>query len=295
MELATPPDTMAAVGAIVLDGKATRDEIFVDLKQRVAKLAEAGRTPGLGTVLVGDDPGSQAYVRGKHADCAKVGINSIRRDLPADITQAQLDETIDELNANPDCTGYIVQLPLPKHLDENAALERIHPAKDADGLHPTNLGRLVLGKDAPLPCTPRGIVHLLRRFDVPIAGAHVVVIGRGVTVGRPMGLLLTRRSENATVTLCHTGTRDLPALTRQADIIIAAVGVPHMVTADMVKPGAAIVDVGVSRVDGKLTGDVAPDVWDVAGHVSPNPGGVGPLTRAFLLTNVVELEESKLA
>ncbi len=286
---------MAPVGAIVLDGKATRDEIFVDLKQRVAKLTEAGRTPGLGTVLVGDDPGSQAYVRGKHADCAKVGINSIRRDLPADITQAQLDETIDELNANPDCTGYIVQLPLPKQLDENAALERIDPAKDADGLHPTNLGRLVLGKEASLPCTPRGIVHLLRRFEVPIAGAHVVVIGRGVTVGRPMGLLLTRRSENATVTLCHTGTRDLPALTRQADIIIAAVGVPHMVTADMVKPGAAVVDVGVSRVDGKLTGDVAPDVWDVAGHVSPNPGGVGPLTRAFLLTNVVELEESKLA
>ncbi|OLP01694.1 bifunctional methylenetetrahydrofolate dehydrogenase/methenyltetrahydrofolate cyclohydrolase [Mycolicibacterium boenickei] len=283
------------MGSIVLDGKATRDEIFIDLKQRVAKLTEAGRTPGLGTVLVGDDPGSQAYVRGKHADCAKVGINSIRRDLPADITQAQLDETIDELNANPDCTGYIVQLPLPKHLDENAALERIDPAKDADGLHPTNLGRLVLGKEAPLPCTPRGIVHLLRRFDVPIAGAHVVVIGRGVTVGRPMGLLLTRRSENATVTLCHTGTRDLPALTRQADIIIAAVGVPHMVTADMVKPGAAVVDVGVSRVDGKLTGDVAPDVWEVAGHVSPNPGGVGPLTRAFLLTNVVELEESKLA
>lgn len=286
---------MAAVGAIVLDGKATRDEIFVDLKQRVAKLTEAGRTPGLGTVLVGDDPGSQAYVRGKHADCAKVGITSIRRDLPADITQAQLDETIDELNANPECTGYIVQLPLPKHLDENAALDRIDPAKDADGLHPTNLGRLVLGKEAPLPCTPRGIVHLLRRFDVPIAGAHVVVIGRGVTVGRPMGLLLTRRSENATVTLCHTGTRDLPSLTRQADIIIAAVGVPHMVTADMVKPGAAVVDVGVSRVDGKLTGDVAPDVWDVAGHVSPNPGGVGPLTRAFLLSNVVELEESKLA
>lgn len=286
---------MAPVGAIVLDGKATRDEIFVDLKQRVAKLTEAGRTPGLGTVLVGDDPGSQAYVRGKHADCAKVGINSIRRDLPADISQAQLGETIDELNANPECTGYIVQLPLPKHLDENAALERIDPAKDADGLHPTNLGRLVLGKEAPLPCTPRGIVHLLRRFDVPIAGAHVVVIGRGVTVGRPMGLLLTRRSENATVTLCHTGTRDLPALTRQADVIIAAVGVPHMVTADMIKPGAAVVDVGVSRVDGKLTGDVAPDVWDVAGQVSPNPGGVGPLTRAFLLTNVVELEESKLA
>ncbi|OBF28051.1 bifunctional methylenetetrahydrofolate dehydrogenase/methenyltetrahydrofolate cyclohydrolase [Mycobacterium sp. ACS4331] len=282
------------MGATVLDGKATRDEIFVDLKERVTKLTQAGITPGLGTILVGDDPGSQAYVRGKHADCAKVGITSIRRDLPADITQAQLDATIDELNANPDCTGYIVQLPLPKHLDENAALERIDPDKDADGLHPTNLGRLVLGKDAPLPCTPRGIVHLLRRFDVEIAGAHVVVIGRGVTVGRPLGLLLTRRSENATVTLCHTGTRDLPALTRQADIIIAAVGVPHMVTADMVRPGAAVVDVGVSRVDGKLTGDVHPGVWEVAGHVSPNPGGVGPLTRAFLLTNVVERAESRL-
>ncbi len=282
---------MAPVGAITLDGKATRDEIFVDLKERVAKLTAAGRTPGLGTILVGEDPGSQAYVRGKHADCAKVGINSIRRDLPADISQTELDATIDELNANPECTGYIVQLPLPKHLDENAALERIDPDKDADGLHPTNLGRLVLGKEAPLPCTPRGIVHLLRRFDVPIAGAHVVVIGRGVTVGRPLGLLLTRRSENATVTLCHTGTRDLPELTRQADIIIAAVGVPFMVTADMVKPGAAVVDVGVSRVDGKLTGDVAPDVWDVAGFVSPNPGGVGPLTRAFLLTNVVERVE----
>lgn len=286
---------MFAVGAITLDGKATRDEIFTDLTKRVAVLTAAGRTPGLGTVLVGDDPGSHAYVRGKHADCAKVGINSIRRDLPADISQAELNAVIDELNANPECTGYIVQLPLPKHLDENAALERIDPDKDADGLHPTNLGRLVLNEPAPLPCTPRGIVHLLRRFEVPIAGAHVVVIGRGVTVGRPMGLLLTRRSENATVTLCHTGTRDLPALTRQADIIIAAVGVPHMLTADMVKPGAAVVDVGVSRVDGKLAGDVHPDVWEVAGHVSPNPGGVGPLTRAFLLANVVEAEEAKLS
>ena len=283
---------MSGVGATVLDGKATRDEIFVDLIERVAKLSEAGRTPGLGTILVGDDPGSQTYVRGKHADCAKVGINSIRRDLPADISQAELDATIDELNANPECTGYIVQLPLPEHLDENAALERVDPDKDADGLHPTNLGRLVLGTQAPLPCTPRGIVALLRRFDVPIAGAHVVVIGRGVTVGRPLGLLLTRRSENATVTLCHTGTRDLPALTRQADIIVAAVGVPHLVTADMVRPGAAVVDVGVSRVDGKLTGDVHPGVWEVAGHVSPNPGGVGPLTRAFLLTNVVEKAEA---
>jgi methylenetetrahydrofolate dehydrogenase (NADP+)/methenyltetrahydrofolate cyclohydrolase len=280
------------VVAISLDGKLTRDEIFVDLKDRVAALTAAGRTPGLGTVLVGDDPGSHAYVKGKHSDCAKVGITSIRRDLPADVSQAQLDDTLDELNANPECTGYIVQLPLPRHLDENAALERVDPNKDADGLHPTNLGRLVLGKEAPLPCTPRGIVHLLRRFDVPIAGAHVVVIGRGVTVGRPLGLLLTRRSENATVTLCHTGTRDLPTLTKQADIIVAAVGVPHLLTPDMVRPGAAVVDVGVSRVEGKLTGDVHPDVWDVAGHVSPNPGGVGPLTRAFLLTNVVELAEA---
>ncbi|OBH17784.1 bifunctional methylenetetrahydrofolate dehydrogenase/methenyltetrahydrofolate cyclohydrolase [Mycolicibacter sinensis] len=282
------------MGAITLDGKATRDEIFVDLKTRVAALAATGRTPGLGTILVGDDPGSHAYVRGKHADCAKVGITSIRRDLPADASTAQLNDTIDELNANPDCTGYIVQLPLPGHLDENAALERVDPAKDADGLHPTNLGRLVLGTPAALPCTPRGIVHLLRRYEVPIAGAHVVVIGRGVTVGRPLGLLLTRRSENATVTLCHTGTRDLPALTRQADIIVAAVGVPHMLTAEMVRPGAAVVDVGVSRTDAGLVGDVHPDVWEVAGHVSPNPGGVGPLTRAFLLTNVVERVENAL-
>jgi methylenetetrahydrofolate dehydrogenase (NADP+) / methenyltetrahydrofolate cyclohydrolase len=256
-------------------------------------LTESGRTPGLGTILVGDDPGSQSYVRGKHSDCAKVGITSIRRDLPADISEATLNETIDELNANPECTGYIVQLPLPKHLDENAALERVDPGKDADGLHPTNLGRLVLMEPAPLPCTPRGIVHLLRRYDVEIAGAHVVVIGRGVTVGRPLGLLLTRRSENATVTLCHTGTRDLAALTRQADIIVAAVGVPHLLTPDMVRPGAAVVDVGVGRIDGKLAGDVHPDVWEVAGHVSPNPGGVGPLTRAFLLTNVVELAEQQ--
>ena len=215
------------------------------------------------------------------------------RSVHADISTAQLDETIDELNANPECTGYIVQLPLPRHLDENAALERVDPDKDADGLHPTSLGRLVLSTPAPLPCTARGIVHLLRRYDVEIAGAHVVIIGRGVTVGRPLGLLMTRRSENATVTLCHTGTRDLPALARQADIIVAAVGVPHMLTADMVRPGAAVVDVGVSRTDNGLVGDVHPDVWEVAGHVSPNPGGVGPLTRAFLLTNVVELAEGR--
>ncbi len=285
---------MSGVGAITLDGRATRDEIFVDLKGRVAKLVEWGRTPGLGTILVGDDPGSQTYVRGKHADCAKVGITSIRRDLPADISTDRLNPTIDELNANPECTGYIVQLPLPRHLDENAALERVDPGKDADGLHPTNLGRLVLGTPAPLPCTPRGIVHLLRRYDVEIAGAHVVVIGRVVTVGRPLGLLLSRRSENATVTLCHTKTRDLATLTRQADIVVAAVGVPHLVTADMVCPGAAVVDVGVSRTDDGLVGDVHPAVWDVAGHVSPNPGGVGPLTRAVLLTNVVERAEVTL-
>ncbi|MBU3750105.1 MAG: bifunctional methylenetetrahydrofolate dehydrogenase/methenyltetrahydrofolate cyclohydrolase, partial [Mycobacterium sp.] len=250
-----------------MDGKLTRDEIFADLTARVAALTAAGRTPGLGTILVGDDPGSHAYVRGKHSDCAKVGITSLRRDLPADATEAQLNGAIDDLNADPSCTGYIVQLPLPRHLDENAALERIDPGKDADGLHPVNLGRLVLGEPGPLPCTPRGIVALLRRFGVPIDGAHVVVLGRGVTVGRPLGLLLTRKTENATVTLCHTGTRDPAVFTRQADIVVAAVGVPHMLTADMVRPGAAVLDVGVSRVDGRLTGDVAPEVWDVAAHV----------------------------
>ncbi|WP_217900005.1 bifunctional methylenetetrahydrofolate dehydrogenase/methenyltetrahydrofolate cyclohydrolase [Rhodococcoides kyotonense] len=281
--------------AKILDGKATRDEIFVDLTERVTALRERGIVPGLATVLVGDDPGSAAYVRGKHNDCAKVGITSIRRDLPADISQADLEAVIDELNANPDCTGYIVQLPLPKHLDENAALERIDPSKDADGLHPINLGRLVLGKEAALPCTPRGIVHLLRRYDVELNGAHAVVVGRGVTVGRPIGLLLTRKSENSTVTLCHTGTKDLAAEVRRADIVIAAAGVPGIVTADMIKPGAAVLDVGVTRTDEGLRGDVAADVADVAGFVSPNPGGVGPLTRAFLLANVVERAEQTLA
>ncbi|WP_430333638.1 bifunctional methylenetetrahydrofolate dehydrogenase/methenyltetrahydrofolate cyclohydrolase [Rhodococcus sp. ACT016] len=277
--------------ATILDGKATRDEIFKDLEVRVAALKEKGITPGLGTILVGDDPGSASYVRGKHNDCAKLGITSIRRDLPADITQAELEATIDELNANPECTGYIVQLPLPKHLDENAALERIDPDKDADGLHPVNLGRLVLGKEATLPCTPRGVVHLLRRYEVPIDGVHVTVVGRGVTIGRPIGLLLTRRSENATVTLCHTGTKDLAAEVRRADIVVAAAGVAGLITADMVKPGAAVLDVGVSRTADGLRGDVADDVREVAGFVSPNPGGVGPLTRAFLLTNVVERAE----
>lgn len=285
----------STVSAIRLDGKVTRDEIFADLSTRVDKLRAEGILPGLGTILVGDDPGSHSYVKGKHADCARIGVASIRKDLPADATTEELNAAIDELNADPECTGYIVQLPLPKHLDENAALERVDPTKDADGLHPINLGRLVLGKESTLPCTPRGVIHLLRRYDVPIAGARVTVVGRGVTIGRPIGLLLTRRSENATVTLCHTGTQDLAAEVSRADIVIGAAGVPHLITADMVKPGAAVIDVGVSRTDAGIAGDVAPDVWDVAGYVSPNPGGVGPLTRAFLLVNVVERAEAQLA
>ncbi len=274
-----------------LDGKLYRDEIFADLKERVAALREKGITPGLATVLVGDDPASQNYVRMKHQDCEKLGINSVQKHLPADATQQDVEALIDELNADNSATGYIVQLPLPKQIDENAILERIDPDKDADGLHPVNLGKLVLNEPAPLPCTPNGAIHLLKRFGVELDGAKVVVIGRGVTVGRPIGLLLTRRSENSTVTLCHTGTKDLKAETVNADVIIAAAGVPHMLTADMIKPGAAVLDVGVSRIDGKTTGDVHPDVWDKAGAVSPNPGGVGPLTRAFLVRNVVERAE----
>ncbi|NLA56790.1 MAG: bifunctional methylenetetrahydrofolate dehydrogenase/methenyltetrahydrofolate cyclohydrolase [Corynebacterium humireducens] len=277
--------------AIKLDGQLYRDEIFEDLAKRTAALKEKGIVPGLATVLVGDDPASHSYVKMKHRDCEQIGINSIRKDLPADISQEDLLAVIDELNNDPACTGYIVQLPLPKHLDENAVLAAIDPDKDADGLHPVNLGKLVLNEPAPLPCTPNGSIHLLRRFGVELDGAKVVVIGRGVTVGRPIGLMLTRRSENSTVTLCHTGTKDLAAETKNADVIIAAAGVPHMLTADMVKPGAAVLDVGVSRLDGKLAGDVHPDVWEVAGHVSPNPGGVGPLTRAFLVANVVERAE----
>ncbi|MER0071359.1 bifunctional methylenetetrahydrofolate dehydrogenase/methenyltetrahydrofolate cyclohydrolase [Corynebacterium sp. KPL2850] len=282
------------MSATKLDGTLYRDEIFADLAERVAALKDKGITPGLATVLVGEDPGSQSYVKMKHRDCEKLGINSIRKDLPADISQEELEAVIDELNADDACTGYIVQLPLPKHLDENAILERIDPEKDADGLHPVNLGKLVLNEEAPLPCTPNGCLHLLRRFGVELDGAKTVVIGRGVTVGRPIGLMLTRRSENSTVTLCHTGTKDLAAETREADIVIAAAGQPHMLTADMIKEGAALLDVGVSRVDGKLTGDIAPDCWDKAGYVSPNPGGVGPLTRAFLVRNIVERAE-KLA
>ena len=277
--------------AQILDGKATAAEIRADLGRRVEALRERGVTVGLGTVLVGDDPGSHAYVTMKHRDCAEVGIHSIRRDLPADATQDDVERAVAELNDDPACTGYIVQLPLPGHLDEQRVLERIDPLKDADGLHPINLGRLVLMQDAPLPCTPKGIVELLRRYDVPLRGAEVTVVGRGVTVGRPLGLLLTRRSENATVTLCHTGTRDLAAHTRDADIVVAAAGVPGLITADLVKPGAAVLDVGVSRVDGKLAGDVAADVREKAGWIAPNPGGVGPMTRAMLLSNVVEAAE----
>jgi methylenetetrahydrofolate dehydrogenase (NADP+)/methenyltetrahydrofolate cyclohydrolase len=284
---------MRVVNAIVLDGKATRERLFADLKARVAVLRSAGVTPGLGTVIVGDDPGSHAYVRGKHRDCAAVGIASIRRDLPATTSQGELFAVIDELNADPACTGYIVQLPLPPGLDTGATLERMDPAKDADGLHPMNLGRLVLGEPGPLPCTPRGIVELLRHFDVPIAGAGVTIVGRGITVGRALGLLLTRRSENATVTQCHTATRDLTAEVSRADIVVAAAGRPGLITADMVKPGAAVVDVGITRTDAGLTGDVDPPVAKVAGYLAPVPGGVGPMTRAMLLTNVVEAAERR--
>lgn len=277
--------------ATILDGKATAAAVKAELAIRVAALNAKGIYPGLGTVLVGDDPGSQAYVGGKHKDCAEVGIASIRVDMPADSTQAAVNAKVAELNADPAVTGYIVQLPLPRHLDSNSVLELMDPNKDADGLHPTNLGRLVLGTEAPLPCTPRGIVELLRRYDVAIDGAHVVIVGRGVTVGRPLGLLLTRRSENATVTLCHTGTRDLSAELRRADIIVAAAGVPAIIKASDVRPGAAVLDVGITRTEAGLVGDVAPDVKDVAGFVAPMPGGVGPMTRAMLLANVVEAAE----
>lgn len=291
--------------AALLDGKATAAAIKDELRARVAALAERGVRPGLGTLLVGDDPGSQIYVAGKHRDCAEVGIASIREDLPATASQDEVEAAIARLNADPACTGFIVQLPLPRGLDAQRALELVDPAKDADGLHPTNLGRLVLRVNepvtSPLPCTPRGILELLERHGVPLHGADVVVVGRGVTVGRSIGLLLTRRAINATVTLTHTGTADLAAHTRSADVVIAAAGVPSIITADMVRPGAVVVDVGVSRVvdpatgASRVAGDVDPAVREVAAWVSPNPGGVGPMTRAMLLANVVEAAERALA
>jgi len=290
--------------AQLLDGTATAAAIKDELASRVAALAARGVRPGLGTLLVGDDPGSRLYVEGKHRDCAQVGISSIREDLPADATQEQIEAAVARLNDDPGCTGFIVQLPLPKGIDTHRVLELIDPAKDADGLHPTNLGRLVLRVNepvtSPLPCTPRGILELLARHGVNLRGADVVVVGRGVTVGRSIGLLLTRREINATVTLTHTGTADLAAHTRTADVVIAAAGVLGVVTADMVRPGAVVVDVGVSRVTdpstgrSRVVGDVDPAVREVASWVSPNPGGVGPMTRAMLLTNVVEAAERAL-
>jgi len=279
------------VTARILDGKATAAQIRTGLAERVAALAGRGVAAGLGTILVGDDPGSRAYVNGKHRDCAEVGIASIRVDLPATASQREVEAAVDMLNADPACTGYIVQLPLPAGIDARRVLERMDPAKDADGLHPVNLGRLVLGEPGPLPCTPRAIVELLRRYEVPIAGADATLIGRGITVGRPLGLVLTRRAENATVTLCHTGTKDLPAHTRGADIVVVAAGMPGLIKADMIKPGAAVLDVGITRTDAGLVGDVDPAAAEMAGYLAPMPGGVGPMTRAMLLANVVEAAE----
>ena len=279
------------MSAVILDGKATAQTIKNNLAQRVSALKAKGINPGLGTILVGDDAGSHAYVNGKHKDCAEVGISSIRIDLPKTATQTDVMNAITQLNNDANCTGFIVQLPLPKGLDGNLALEAMNPDKDADGLHPNNLGKLVLGQSGPLPCTPRGIIELLRAYKVEINGANIVIIGRGVTVGRPLGLLLTRKTENATVTLCHTGTKDLISHLINADIVIAAAGVPHLVKTNMIKKGAALVDVGITRTENGLVGDIDPQVKDVAGFFSPMPGGTGPMTRAMLLTNVVERAE----
>jgi methylenetetrahydrofolate dehydrogenase (NADP+)/methenyltetrahydrofolate cyclohydrolase len=276
------------MGAQILDGKALAASIKQNLATRTAALKARGITPGLGTVLVGDDPGSHSYVAGKHRDCQEVGVESIRVDLPATATQTDVLAAIRDLNNAKECTGYIVQLPLPRGIDTQIILEAIDPAKDADGLHPMNLGRLVAGYEAPLPCTPRGIVELLNHYQVPLNGADVVVIGRGLTVGRPLGLLLSRKQENATVTLTHTGTKDLAAHTRRADIVVAAIGQAHFLKAEMIKPGAAVLDVGISRTDAGLLGDVDPGVGEVASWIAPMPGGVGPMTRAMLVTNVVD-------
>ena len=279
---------MSGMSAQILDGKALASTIKGQLAIRVAELKSRGITPGLGTVLVGDDPGSHSYVGGKHRDCHEIGINSIRVDLPDSATEADVLAAIKDLNASPECTGYIVQLPLPRGINTQRVLEAIDPAKDADGLHPMNLGRLVSGYDAPLPCTPHGIVELLTHYGISIKGAEVTVIGRGLTVGRPLGLLLTRKQENATVTLTHTGTKDLVAHTKNADIIVAAIGQAHFLKADMIKAGAVVIDVGISRTDQGLLGDVDPSVMEIASWVAPMPGGVGPMTRAMLVKNVVD-------
>ena len=276
------------MSAQILDGKAVAAAIKAELTIRVTALKAQGITPGLGTVLVGDDPGSHSYVGGKHRDCQEVGINSIRIDLPNNATEKDVLAAIADLNSSKECTGYIVQLPLPKGINTQKVLEAIDPSKDADGLHPLNLGRLVAGYDAPLPCTPRGIVALLDHYKISTQGAEVTVIGRGLTVGRPLGLLLTRKQENATVTLTHTGTKDLNVHTRNADIVVAAIGQAHFLKAEMIKEGAVVIDVGISRTPEGLQGDVCPGVFDRASYVAPMPGGVGPMTRAMLLTNVVD-------
>ncbi len=278
------------MSAIILDGKATAATIKDELRQIVSKLS---KKPGLGTVLVGDDPGSHSYVGGKHKDCADVGINSIRVDLPGSAKEADVLAAIKDLNNSNECTGYIVQLPLPKAINANRILEAIDPKKDADGLHPLNLGKLVLGEPAPLPCTPRAILELLHRYKISTKGSEVLVMGRGITVGRPLALLLSRKGDDATVTITHTGTKELTLHTKRADIIVAAIGSAHFLTADMIKPGAVVLDVGITRTDAGLLGDVHPDVLNIASYVAPMPGGVGPITRAMLLTNVVEMAQSK--
>jgi len=283
------------LSAIILDGRATAKAIKAELAVEVSRLKQLGITPGLGTLLVGDDPGSHSYVAGKHRDCAEVGVQSVRIDLPASASKSDIFKAISELNQAPEVTGYIVQLPLPVGIDTNELLESIDPDKDADGLHPVNLGKLVLNVSgelsSPLPCTPSGIIELLRRYDCNLAGKEVAVIGRGITVGRPLGLILTRKNVDATVTLLHSGSRDIPSAVKRADVVIAAVGVAHFVKPEWVKPGAAVLDVGITRVDNgneaTLVGDVDPAVSDVAGYLSPNPGGVGPMTRAMLVRNVV--------
>src|SRR5438094_3112566 len=281
--------------AVILDGKAASAAVKADLTERCARLAEKGVVPGLATILVGDDPGSHSYVGGKHKASAAVGVKSFRHDLPADTSREKVLELVAQLNADPAVDGYIVQLPLPGHLDAGEILMAVDPDKDADGLHPVNLGRLALGLPGPRPCTPLGIQELLVRGDVPIAGAHVVIVGRGTTVGRPLAMLLSLKepTANATVTQCHTGTRDVASLTRQGDILVAATGRPGLITADMVKPGAAVLDVGITRTDAGLVGDVAPEVAEVAGYLAPMPGGVGPMTRAMLLANVVDAAEQQ--